>query len=161
MDADLTRESRRALSPVGITIRGRRQIECGRWEGRSGAGKRECGEYEGATRREWHGKTCWPRRGRVISARRGAARSGGVAANGFVFWMACRYPARGRNGEREKEIQLWDSGIREGRKGVERRVVIFIKNVPRGSDASYEIVALTAAKLRLSRPKSRPQTGAY
>lgn len=66
----------------------------------------------------------------------------------------------GRNGEREKEIQR-DSGKREGKKGVERRVVIFIKNVPRGSDASYEIVALTAAKLRLSRPKSRPQTGAY
>lgn len=52
-------------------------------------------------------------------------------------------------------------GNGRGKKGVERRVVIFIKNVPRGSDASYEIVALTAAKLRLSRPKSRPQTGAY
>lgn len=67
----------------------------------------------------------------------------------------------GGMGEREKEIQRETLGKREGKEGVERRVVIFIKNVPRGSDASYEIVALTAAKLRLSRPKSRPQTGAY
>jgi len=59
-----------------------------------------------------------------------------------------------------KEIQRdWEG--KKKRFGMEWRAVIFIKYVPRGSDASYEIVALTAAKLRLPQPKSRPQTGAY
>lgn len=59
-----------------------------------------------------------------------------------------------------KEIQRY-RGEKKEKVRVKRRAVIFIKNVPRGSDASYEIVALTAAKLRLPQPKSRPQTGAY
>lgn len=35
--------------------------------------------------------------------------------------------------------------------------MIFIRNVPRASDGSYVIAALTAAKLRLRQPKSRPR----
>lgn len=90
---------------------------------------------------------------------------GGEERRSGSKWV-CLLDGVSLSGEREEwgarkgdTTGLWEK--REGKKGVERRVVIFIKNVPRGSDASYEIVALTAAKLRLSRPKSRPQTGAY
>lgn len=74
---------------------------------------------------------------------------------------------RGRNGmESEKRYNsaaVGEEKKTEGKKkeesAVGQRGVIFIRNVPRDSDASYRIVALTAAKLRLHRPKSRPPAG--
>lgn len=45
-----------------------------------------------------------------------------------------------------KEIQR-DQEEKKKRFGVEWRAVIFIKNVPRGSDASYEIVATNSREI--------------
>lgn len=96
-----------------------------------------------------------------------------LAANGFVFWIACRSEERTKK-ENEKKRERNGGGAREkekreihnrvGEKKKRRKLdaswdggVIFIRNVPRASDGSYVIAALTAAKLRLRQPKSRPR----
>lgn len=56
-----------------------------------------------------------------------------VAANGFVFWMACRYPEK-KEWKARKEI--YNGTEKKKESVVERCTVIFIRNVPRDSDAS-------------------------
>lgn len=56
-----------------------------------------------------------------------------------------RYTTGSGEKKRRKLDASWDDGV------------IFIRNVPRASDGSYVIAALTAAKLRLRQPKSRPR----
>lgn len=67
---------------------------------------------------------------------------------------------KGREKKRGREIH--NRGGKKGRRSdaPSDDGVIFIKNVPRACDGSYVIVALTAAKLRLRQPKSRPRAEA-
>lgn len=89
---------------------------------------------------------------------------GGAGGSKWVCLLdsVSHWREEGENGEREEEAEKIQRRVGKKKDPTSRwdGAVIFIKNVPRGSGASYVIVALTAAKLRLHQPKSRPWTAA-